>query len=225
MIDYKVLAALKLALTALRPKFGDVGSRDVEVAAQQDAIDRALALIEDEFGTVRKTEHPDGFYDICTIVNSDFAIQSLLYDVNLLPEQTMHDPMQWRMTTLIACHWAAAFGKPKAGSGFLTDEWIDDVLKRGNSDPREEDRATARLLAVALYNQMRNTTGLATSDPEGHRQAVADHEAEQASKATAEAFEQWWQTQGQFCNAGGGNYEKTFAFRAWEAASAAKKGA
>ena len=31
-------------------------------------------------------------------------------------------------------------------------------------------------------------------------------------------FEKWWQEHGQFCRAGGGEYEKTFAFRAWEAA-------
>jgi hypothetical protein len=33
-------------------------------------------------------------------------------------------------------------------------------------------------------------------------------------------FEKWWEDQGQFCRAGGGEYEKTFAFRAWEAALA-----
>lgn len=32
-------------------------------------------------------------------------------------------------------------------------------------------------------------------------------------------FEKWWQEHGQFCRAGGGDYEKTFAFRAWEAAT------
>ena len=31
-------------------------------------------------------------------------------------------------------------------------------------------------------------------------------------------FEAWWQQHGQFCRAGGGQYEKTFAFHAWEAA-------
>lgn len=37
---------------------------------------------------------------------------------------------------------------------------------------------------------------------------------------TLSAFEEWWLHHGQFCRAGGGDYEKTFAFRAWEAASA-----
>lgn len=32
-------------------------------------------------------------------------------------------------------------------------------------------------------------------------------------------FETWWEKHGQFCRAGGGQYEKTFAFRAWEAAT------
>ena len=35
------------------------------------------------------------------------------------------------------------------------------------------------------------------------------------------AFEAWWEKEGQFCRAGGGDYEKTFAFRAYEAARAA----
>jgi hypothetical protein len=33
-------------------------------------------------------------------------------------------------------------------------------------------------------------------------------------------FEAWWTAHGQFCRAGGGDYEKTFAFRAYEAALA-----
>lgn len=38
---------------------------------------------------------------------------------------------------------------------------------------------------------------------------------------SSEAFEAWWEKEGQFCRAGGGDYEKTFAFRAWQAARAA----
>jgi len=34
-----------------------------------------------------------------------------------------------------------------------------------------------------------------------------------------EAFETWWKAEGQFCRAGGGDYEKTFAFRAFEFAT------
>lgn len=32
------------------------------------------------------------------------------------------------------------------------------------------------------------------------------------------AFENWWEEDGQYCRAGGGSYEKTFAYRAYEAA-------
>ncbi len=35
-----------------------------------------------------------------------------------------------------------------------------------------------------------------------------------------EAFETWWESEGQFLRAGGGDYEKTFAFHAWQAAQA-----
>lgn len=31
------------------------------------------------------------------------------------------------------------------------------------------------------------------------------------------SFEDWWEKHGQFCRSGGGDYEKTFAYRAWEA--------
>lgn len=40
-------------------------------------------------------------------------------------------------------------------------------------------------------------------------------------KVDAADFEQWWQSDGQFSRAGGGDYEKTFAFNAWRAALAA----
>lgn len=33
-------------------------------------------------------------------------------------------------------------------------------------------------------------------------------------------FEAWWESEGQFVRAGGGNYEKTFAYQAWQAARA-----
>ena len=35
-----------------------------------------------------------------------------------------------------------------------------------------------------------------------------------------EDFEKWWESDGQYCRSGGGSYEKTFAYRAYEAAIA-----
>ncbi len=32
-------------------------------------------------------------------------------------------------------------------------------------------------------------------------------------------FESWWVEHGQYCRAGGGAYEKSFAFSAWQAAT------
>ena len=43
------------------------------------------------------------------------------------------------------------------------------------------------------------------------------------SSAELEGFEAWWAKHGQFCRAGGGEYEKTFAFRAWQAATTAER--
>lgn len=42
-----------------------------------------------------------------------------------------------------------------------------------------------------------------------------------STKVATEAFELWWANEGQFCRAGGGEYEKTFAFRGYEAGIAA----
>ncbi|HET6890512.1 MAG TPA: hypothetical protein VFH31_05370 [Pyrinomonadaceae bacterium] len=43
------------------------------------------------------------------------------------------------------------------------------------------------------------------------------------SSAELERFEAWWKAHGQYCRAGGGEYEKTFAFRAWVAAEKAER--
>lgn len=32
-------------------------------------------------------------------------------------------------------------------------------------------------------------------------------------------FDEWWSRNGQFCRSGGGDYEKTFAYHAWQEAS------
>ena len=45
-------------------------------------------------------------------------------------------------------------------------------------------------------------------------------EAATEPKATPPDFEAWWADVGQYCRAGGGEYEKTFAYRAWEARNA-----
>ena len=37
----------------------------------------------------------------------------------------------------------------------------------------------------------------------------------------SDAFEDWWSREGQFCRSGGGDYEKSFAFAAWNAAKPA----
>jgi len=44
-----------------------------------------------------------------------------------------------------------------------------------------------------------------------------------SDEAMRAAFEAWWETNGQFGRAGGGEYEKTFAFNAWQAATLAER--
>ena len=56
-----------------------------------------------------------------------------------------------------------------------------------------------------------------TPDDTAHRPGgLAQPEQDQ----TEIAFEAWWQAHGQYCRAGGGDYEKTFAYRAWMASLA-----
>lgn len=49
--------------------------------------------------------------------------------------------------------------------------------------------------------------------PQAREQRVAG--PADADAAFADDFEVWWEAEGKFCRAGGGDYEKTFAFQAW----------
>ena len=49
--------------------------------------------------------------------------------------------------------------------------------------------------------------------------------AQPADVARLAEFDQWWESEGQYCRAGGGDYERSFAYAAWRAALAAKGGA
>ena len=43
-----------------------------------------------------------------------------------------------------------------------------------------------------------------------------------ADLKTRAAFEEWWKFSGQFVRSGGGEYEKNFAYAAWNAAKESK---
>lgn len=45
--------------------------------------------------------------EVCALVNRWPALQSMLYDLNLLPEQTMHDRKRWQYTVSAAMHFEA----------------------------------------------------------------------------------------------------------------------
>jgi hypothetical protein len=51
---------------------------------------------------------------------------------------------------------------------------------------------------------------------DGARAAAQVAKLQRAVTLDDALFEQWWEDHGQFCRAGGGEYEKTFAYRAWE---------
>jgi hypothetical protein len=54
----------------------------------------------------------------------------------------------------------------------------------------------------------------------GAKATVSDTTTSRPEDDFMAAFEAWWNDHGQFCRAGGGDYEKTFAFRAAEFATA-----
>ena len=51
-------------------------------------------------------------------------------------------------------------------------------------------------------------------------QSTQGQDAAPAEQVQGDDFEQWWVRHGQFSRAGGGDYEKTFAYNAWRAARA-----
>jgi hypothetical protein len=66
---------------------------------------------------------PDDFDDICALVNGTPVLQSLLYDLNLLPEQTMRDPLRWGHTQSVAYHMLdAAIRQAAKAAGAMKTE-------------------------------------------------------------------------------------------------------
>jgi hypothetical protein len=76
--------------------------------------------------------------------------------------------------------------------------------------------------ALKLIERLVNEADLCRNDGANDIAALLDEAAKALAAPVQEpvAFEKWWEDHGQFCRAGGGEYEKTFAFRAWEAALA-----
>lgn len=46
-----------------------------------------------------------------TLINSDGTLQSLLYDLDLMPEQLEKNTPQWRQMMLIIAHWDIRFSQ------------------------------------------------------------------------------------------------------------------
>ncbi|XCY72549.1 hypothetical protein QLG25_18230 [Pseudomonas sp. CBR-F] len=94
------------------------------------------------------------------------------------------------------------------GDGGFVPEWI---LEGG----------TAELWAGAVLLIADEDQELCTDD--GHCELYRNPPEQPAPVAVVlpdlePAFEKWWEEDGQYCRAGGGSYEKTFAYRAYEAA-------
>jgi len=86
----------------------------------------------------------------------------------------------------------------------------DAVLIRIGGDDEATWQAIARIdKLVAKYTSDANSPA---APVQGQTVYLGDE------PAWNDQFEAWWENHGQLCRAGGGDYEKTFAFRAYEAA-------
>lgn len=79
------------------------------------------------------------FDKIIRTVNSSAEIQSLLYDLGLLPEQTMDDPLQWARTGSIALELAERDEQIRALRIQVgqADERGDEAMRRAHGAERE----------------------------------------------------------------------------------------
>ena len=54
------------------------------------------------------TDNQEQFKQVCKAVNETPLLQSMLYDLNLLPEQTLDDPKRWGYTVSATMHMMEA---------------------------------------------------------------------------------------------------------------------
>ena len=59
---------------------------------------------------------------VCADVNASPLLQSLLYDVNLLPEQTLRDDVRWAYTVALVRHVEIGLAMEREACAALCDE-------------------------------------------------------------------------------------------------------
>ena len=91
--------------------------------------------------------------EICRVVNATPAIQSLLYDLNLLPEQTLGDAKRWDYTVTVVRHMQLAAMSAPAGSVQVpvepTEEQIDAMSRVVIVDGYTANRQGFRAMYIA----------------------------------------------------------------------------
>lgn len=60
------------------------------------------AMTDHQTHPIDQVKPPPLFDKVIATVNANYQIQGLLYDLGLLPEQTMAEPLQWARTASIA---------------------------------------------------------------------------------------------------------------------------
>lgn len=110
---------------------------------------------------------------------------------------------------------------------FINAEAVKVGGKTGHIDSYRYERANGGVvalwdgyhlhaLAVTIRDDMNRTRCirvLAERNPAAQPEPV--ERSELSDEAFAAEFEAWWESDGQYVRAGGGDYEKSFAFQAW----------
>jgi hypothetical protein len=101
---------------------------------------------------VHEVKPPPLFDKIISTVNSSAPIQCLLYDLGLLPEQTMGDPLQWARTGSIALELAERDEQIRALRIQVkqADERGDEAMRMAHNAESELTEAR-KLLDAALH--------------------------------------------------------------------------
>ncbi len=57
---------------------------------------------------------PEQTKEMLSLINEDMLLQSLLYDLDLMPEQLETQSREWAQMACICAHWKARFTPTKA---------------------------------------------------------------------------------------------------------------
>lgn len=121
------------------------------------------------------------------------------------------------------CAISAALDQPAlAQQPAVLPEWLEQAFREGWASCRDSEFIGQEAEDWAFGNSFTNSIMIDATQQPVRLNAAPEATAQNSNSfrdAQEAPFEQWWETHGQFCRAGGGDYEKTFAWNAWCAAA------